>query len=327
MNEFDLIRDVFQPLGVASPGVRLGIGDDAALLRPTPGCELVACVDTLVGGVHFLPDVAPERLGHKALAVNLSDLAAMGARPRWVLLALTLPDADAAWLRGFATGLGVLARRYDMALVGGDTCRGPLSVSVTLLGEIPEGQGVLRSGAQSGDGIYVSGTLGDAAAGLQALTQGRSLPPTDWAVLRERLERPTPRVEIGLALRGLATAAIDLSDGLAADLGHLLEASGCGAHVHAEALPLSATLLRNWGAQEARALAFNAGDDYELCFTLPTEQEPQLRARLATLACPVTRIGVITSESGLTMRDAAGRALPIPAGYAHFRNHPRDVHR
>ena len=318
MHEFDLIRDVFLPQGETGPGVRLGIGDDAALLRPSPGHYLAASVDTLVEGVHFLPEAAPETLGHKALAVNLSDLAAMGARPRWFLLALTLPKTDVAWLRRFAAGMAALANRHKITLVGGDTCRGPLSVGITILGEIPEGQGLLRSGAKPGDGVYVTGTLGDAAAGLLALTGRLRLSSQDSAYLRARLERPTPRVEIGQALQGLVTAAIDLSDGLAADLGHILQASGCGARIRAAALPLSKALTHALGMEAARKSALNAGDDYELCFTLPPDREARMRSRLADLDCPVTRIGEIVAETGLIALDDADRILEIPEGFAHF---------
>ena len=300
-------------------GIRLGIGDDAALLQPTQGRRLAVSVDTLIAGVHFLADVDPEKLGHKSLAVNLSDMAAMGAEPRWFLLALTLPEADAAWLRRFAVGLTRLARRHGVALVGGDTCRGDvLSVGITVLGETPGGQSLPRSGAKPGDGVYVTGSLGDAAAGLQAL-QGKWRPsPEDLAVLRNRLECPVPRVEVGLALRGLASAAIDLSDGLAADLGHILQASGCGARIRVSALPVSEVLVRNLGTEHARALALNAGDDYELCFTLPKDQESQMRSRLAGLNCSVTCIGAIETGEGLTVLDDEGEGMEIPVGFVHF---------
>ena len=323
LNEFDLIRDVFMSGEKNDPprasGIRLGIGDDAALLRPTLGRHLVTSVDTLVEGVHFLADVGPEKLGHKSLAVNLSDMAAMGAEPRWFLLALTLPEVDISWLRRFAAGMTGLACRHGVTLVGGDTCRGDvLGVGITVLGEVLEGQALLRSGAKPGDGIYVTGNLGDAAAGLQALKGRLRASSEDLAVLRNRLECPVPRVEVGTALRGLASAAIDLSDGLAADLGHILRAGGCGAHIRAAALPVSGVLVRNLGGKEARALALNAGDDYELCFTLPADRAPQMRSRFAGLNCPVTCIGEIEVEAGLTVLDDEGGVMEIPAGFVHW---------
>jgi len=225
LSEFGLIRHHFARLGAQRGDVTLGVGDDCALLRPRPGHEVAVSIDTLVAGIHFLPEVDPQALGHKCLAVGLSDLAAMGAEPAWATLALTLPAEDPDWLRAFAAGFGALAQDYGVALVGGDTTHGPLSITVQVHGLVPAGQAIRRGGARPGDLIGVSGSLGDAALALQGLLSGQppaSLPP----FLRERLERPSPRVALGLALRGLATAMIDLSDGLVADLGHILEESG-----------------------------------------------------------------------------------------------------
>jgi len=331
-SEFDLIRRYFARPGAGRADVLLGIGDDAAVLRSPPGLEQVAAIDTLVAGVHFPPDTAAESIGHKALAVNLSDLAAMGAEPAWAMLALTLPEADERWLEGFARGFFALAREYDVALVGGDTTRGPLTVSVQVQGFVPPGAAFRRGGARPGDLIYVTGTLGD--AGL-ALLLGRDAgigSPAAREYLRRRLDRPPPRVAEALRLRGLARAAIDVSDGLLADLGHILEASGAGATLDLAQLPLSPAFrscLETMGADHPALrrfapglawadLALGSGDDYELCFTVAPRQRAQLDALAAAgLAC--TCIGTIGAEAGLRCRLADGAAYRIPRrGYDHF---------
>ncbi len=313
--EFSLIDRYFAGLTPPRDDVRLGIGDDAALLAMPAGQDLVLATDTLVAGVHFPGATAPEAVGHKALAVNLSDLAAMGAEPAWATLALTLPEADAAWLAGFAAGFGALAAAHGVALVGGDTTRGALTVTVTLAGRVPSGEALTRAGARPGDGIWVTGSLGDAGMALALLEAGKPVPEA----LRRRLDRPEPRLAAGRALRGLATAAIDVSDGLAADLGHLLQASGVGARVAAERLPRSAA-LRAAQADEAEGLrlALGAGDDYELCFTLPPAAEAAMNTRMAAIGWPVTWIGEIEAEPGLRLIDADGRERPAPGGFDHF---------
>ncbi len=238
MSEFDLIRDYFTDVGARRTDVDLGVGDDCALLEVPAGQQLAISIDTLAAGTHFLPDCDPESLGHKSLAVGLSDLAAMGAEPAWATLALTLPDHDPGWIAAFSRGFAALAGAHGVSLVGGDTTRGPLSVTVQVHGLVPAGRAIRRSGAAPGDRVYVSGTLGDAGLALRRILSGEPVDP----VARARLERPTPRVALGLALRGVASAMIDVSDGLAADLGHILAASGVGAEIDLTALPLSAAV-------------------------------------------------------------------------------------
>ncbi len=315
MNEFDLIRRYFAGRGVRRDDVPLGIGDDAALLTPPLGQSLAVTVDTLLSGVHFAADIPPADLGHKALAVNLSDLAAMGAEPAWAILALSLPQADEAWLAAFAEGFFALAGRHSVQLVGGDTTRGPLSVTVQVQGFVPQEKALTRRGARPGDHVFVTGSLGDAGAGL-AIEQGRlefAGPPADF--LLARLHRPTPRIDAGLALRGLATAAIDISDGLAQDLGHILAASGVGAVLDIDRLPLSDELLAS-GIDRPWRLAVSAGDDYELCFTAPADAD---RGVADVLDCPLIRIGRITCEPGQHWLDAAGQPAELPShGWDHF---------
>ena len=317
-SEFDLIRRHFQhPERSARRDVVAGVGDDAALLEPPPGMELAATVDTLLAGVHYPESTAPEDVGYKALAVNLSDLAAMGAAPAWATLALTLPAADEAWLHGFSTGLFSLAGEYGVALVGGDTTRGPMTaVTLQLLGLVPKGEALRRGGANAGDRIHVTGTLGDAALALRLLQEGAPVP----APLRRRLDRPEPRVAQGAALRGVASACIDISDGLLADLGHLLEASGVGATVELERIPLS----ESYRAHAARlddphAPALTGGDDYELCFTVPPERVAELERRFARQGWPCHCIGVVEERPGVRCRFADGREHhPTGGGYDHF---------
>lgn len=304
MDEFQLIERYFRR---PAPGVALGIGDDGAIVAVPEGRELVVVVDTLVAGVHFPEDMGAADVGYRSLAVNLSDIAAMGAEPAWMILALTLPEPDAAWLEGFAAGLFELAERYGVALIGGDTTRGPLTISVTVLGHLPSAVRLLRSGARPGDRLYVSGTPGDAAAGL-ALGA-----PEDEAgrELRRRFLRPEPRILLGRAIAGRASACIDISDGLLADLAHICEASGTGAAVELERLPLSRALLTAVGGADAVAYALTGGDDYELLYTLPP--------RAAAEAAGVTEIGTITGAGGIRLtRD--GRPVPLPEGrgYRHF---------
>lgn len=319
IGEFELIERWFSRSPGAGAGVRIGVGDDCALLQPPPGKLLAVTVDTLVAGRHFLVDTDPADLGWKALAVNLSDLAAMAARPAWATLALTLPEANEAWLDGFSHGFWSLAERYDLSLVGGDVTRGPLTVTIELMGVVAEGDALLRSGAKAGHRILVSGTLGDAAAGLAIRKGELEAEPAAAARLVSRHLRPQPQVEAGLALGPLASAAIDISDGLAQDLGHVLDASGVGAQLHDWRLPISDALLQTVGRQNARRLALAGGDDYELCVCCAPDQLSRLKQVLVDLEVPVTEIGVCESTPGLRVIDSAGRVRKeSAAGYSHF---------
>ncbi len=314
--EFDIIERFFRRAGQRAE-VRVGIGDDGAVLRVPSDSELVVALDTLVAGVHFPADTAPFDIGWKALAVNLSDLAAMGAEPAWFTLALTLPEADAAWLEAFNRGLFTLADEWNLALVGGDTTRGPLSLSVQVAGHVPPGGALLRQGARPGDGLYVTGTLGDAAAALRDVLAGRAAD----AVQRRRLDRPEPRLATGLGLRGLARCAIDISDGLLADTAHLLAASpGTGAVLQRDALPLSPGLRRRLAQDPALwDCVLDGGDDYELLFCVPPGREAELSALEANTGEAITRIGTITAEPGLVLEEADGRRRAVtPHGYTHF---------
>lgn len=314
--EFELIARHFARLTPPRADVALGVGDDAALLTPRPGHELVITVDTLVDGVHFFADCPPAALGHKALAVNLSDLAAMGAEPAWALLALTLPRADEAWVAEFARGFGDLARAHGVALVGGDTCRGPLVVSVTAVGQAPTGQALRRAGAQPGDGVYVSGELGAAGLAVRARRGEIALPAALAAHAARRLDWPQPRVALGCALRGLASAAIDVSDGLLADLGHVCAAGGVGARLDLAAMPLPDGALALASPEEL----LGSGDDYELCFTVPAPREGAVPTLAGQLGPTLTRIGQVEAEPGLRLVDAAGRVHAVAArGHDHFR--------
>ena len=299
--------------------VALGIGDDAALLRVPAGQVLVASVDTLVAGRHFPDDTAPADIGWKALAANLSDLAAMGATPAWCTLALTLPDGDADWLDAFLDGFLELADLHDVALVGGDTTSGPLAITVGIHGFVPEAEALRRNGARVGDDVWVTGTLGDAAGGLKQW-QARGL---QSAKLRHRLDRPTPRIEAGLALRGLARAAIDVSDGLAADLGHVLAASGVGAELELGRLPTSVPLAEQFPDDDERwPLQLSGGDDYELCFVAPASRAFAIEQALAACDTHATVIGRIVAEAGLSLRTPEGEAFVLPgAGFDHFVGH------
>jgi thiamine-monophosphate kinase len=320
MDEFELIRRYFAELTPPRDDVALGIGDDAALLKPPRGHEVVVTTDTLIEGKHFPDDTDPQAVGWKALAVNLSDLAAMGAEPRWFTLALTLRMADPEWLSGFAAGLGAMAREAHVGLVGGDTSQGALSITVTAMGTVPAGKAIRRSGAKAGDAICVTGTLGDAALALR-LGQGEAggrgeARSADLEMLRARLNRPAPRVAVGAALRGLAHAAIDLSDGLAGDLSHILDASGVGAEIRANKLPMSPA-FKGLSEPESRIeLQVSGGDDYELCVCLPPADVDKLRKRLDV---PLTEIGRVVKGKSLSLLDAKGKKLAIePFGYRHF---------
>jgi thiamine-monophosphate kinase len=316
MGEFDLIERFFKRPAQRQP---LGVGDDCALLAPAPGTQLAVSSDMLVEGRHFLPGADPRQLGHKCLAVNLSDLAACGARPLAFTLALALPAADEAWLAPFSEGLLALADAHGCELVGGDTTRGPLNLCLTVFGEVPAGQALLRSGARDGDDLYVSGTLGDARLALQALRGEVTVPATVLAAARERLDRPTPRVALGLALRGLATSAIDISDGLLGDVGHVLRASGVGATVDADAAANLLATADAVGPELRRAYTLAGGDDYELAFTAPPAAREAVRAAAAQADTRVTRIGQIEAARGLRLVDAHGQSVPGHfASFDHF---------
>ncbi len=319
LSEFELIRCYFDrpQAAVGRDDVVLGIGDDAAVVTVPDDRDLVLCMDTLVAGVHFPETTSPEAIGHKALAVNLSDLAAMGAEPAWFTLSVTLPQADADWLAAFARGMFRLADHYRVQLVGGDVTRGPLSVTVQAHGLVPRGEALQRKGAAAGDCIYVTGTLGDAGMALQ---QGLQAAPA----LRQRLDFPSPRVEAGLALRGLASAVIDISDGLLADLGHLLEAASLGAMLRIDSLPRSAGLAAAVAANSGNPhydIMLSSGDDYELCFTVSPGQCAAVESRLAALPGGCSAVGVIEAAPGIRCQRQDGSSwAPAGNGYQHFRN-------
>jgi thiamine-monophosphate kinase len=305
MGEFDLIAEYFtRPVRRAA----LGVGDDCALIAPGPGQQLAVSSDMLVEGRHFLSTVAPDRLGHKALAVNLSDLAACGARPLAFTLALALPRADRAFLAPFAQGLLALADAHAIELVGGDTTAGPLNICITVFGEVPPGQALLRSGARAGDRLWVSGRLGDARLALEVFRGTLALAGDDFQAVRPAMESPQPRVALGLALRGVATSAIDISDGLVGDLGHVLRASGAGATVERHRIPRSAVMSRQSLAWQQTCL-LAGGDDYELLFTAPPGQDEAVLAAAQSAGVAVTPIGRIDPEPGLRIVDAHGQAV------------------
>ncbi|MFI8417653.1 thiamine-phosphate kinase [Serratia sp. NPDC078593] len=318
--EFDLIARYFDRFKRLRRDVQLGIGDDCALLTVAEKQLLAVSTDTLVSGIHFLPDIDPADLGYKALAVNLSDLAAMGADPAWLSLALTLPEVDEDWLKAFSDSLFELLNYYGMQLIGGDTTRGPLSMTLTINGLVPAGRALRRDGAHVGDWIYVTGTLGDSAAGLAILQN--CLMVTDTAVseyLIGRHLRPQPRVLQGQALRDLASAAIDISDGLISDLQHLLKASECGARIDLDELPMSQALTSHTDADQALRWALTGGEDYELCFTVPEINRGALEVALSHLGADYTCIGQIgpLSEGVKFFRENEAIVLPW-TGFDHF---------
>lgn len=321
--EFDLIRRYFtRPATSSRSGVICGIGDDGAVVRPATGYDLVISTDTLVADVHFPPDTTAAAIGHKALAVNLSDLAAMGAAPRWATLSLTLPTVDESWLAAFSASFFKLADAHHVELVGGDTTQGPLSITVTVHGEVPSGTQITRSGAQAGDRIYVTGCLGDAALALLIMknTDTRS---EQHATLFDRLDYPQPRMAAGWMLRGLATSAIDISDGLLADLGHILSASQVGAQINVDAVPRSlafnAFVKENAEVDRFLDKALSGGDDYELCFTVSADQCDEIEKQFELMTLPVARIGEIETAVGLRCVRAGGETYqPSNTGFEHF---------
>jgi thiamine-monophosphate kinase len=320
MDEFELIQRYFSRLGSARADVLLGVGDDAAILRVADDVDLAAAVDTIVAGRHFPEGSDARSIGHRSLAVNLSDLAAMGARPAWAMLSLTLPQAEPDWLEGFARGFGELARAHEVMLVGGDTTAGPLAVSVQIMGHVPRGTALRRGGGSEGDLLAVTGTIGDAGAGL-ALATG-ALATDDAAAageLRRRFEYPTPRVEFGVAARGIASAAMDLSDGLAGDLPKLAAASGLGAQVDVERLPLSRALCSVAPPEHARNYALGGGDDYELLLAVPPARLGALAARAAALNLTLTTIGELRRGNSVQWTLGSRSYVPAVGGFSHFR--------
>ena len=313
LTEFGVIEKYFAGLTPGGRGVLLGVGDDAALLAADADSHLVVTTDSLVSGVHFFPDADPANIGYKALAVNLSDMAAMAAVPRWITLALTLSEAELNhdWLDGFARGLGELAENHAVSLVGGDLCKGPPAVTIQVIGECPKGREIRRSGANAGDLIYISGRLGSASLALAMFKSGQE-PQPDCA---GRLLRPLPQVELGVSLRGIASAMIDISDGLLADLGHLLEAGRLGAVIGIDTIPVDTYLDRNCTPPEKWRHVLSGGDDYELCFTVP----PANKRELERTGHPVYRIGTVTAEGGIRcIRTDGSEYIPHSQGYLHF---------
>jgi thiamine-monophosphate kinase len=324
MSEFDLIRQLHERINGADgsdpSACVVGIGDDCAVLEIPQDRQVVVTTDTLVEGVHFLNTTDAQSLGHKALAVNLSDLASMGAQPAWFFLALTLPAPDLSWLESFAQGMGELARSVGIVLAGGDTTSGPLSITITAIGLIEPGMALIRDGARNGELVVVSGQLGEAAHALEILMAGGEPGPEG----RAALERPEPRLQLGRQLRGLATSCIDISDGLVADLGHILEASAAGAEIDVDLLPGSA-ILAGLPAEHRRQLQTSGGDDYELCFTIPGNRREELDRMAEECACPLTVIGRINDSGKLVCTMADGTVfVPRGRGYDHF---PGDINR
>jgi len=315
LSEFELIRRFFtRPAHKAA----LGVGDDCALLEVRPGHQLAISTDMLVSGRHFFPDVSPEALGHKALAVNLSDLAAMGAEPRAFTLALALPAADPDWLAGLARGMLALADAHGCELIGGDTTRGPLNLCLTVFGDVPPQSALRRDAARPGDDIWISGTLGDARLALGDCRGEWLLPEPEFSQVRQRMERPTPRVALGLALRGVAHAALDISDGLLGDLGHILERSQVGALLDIDALPRSTVLSQQPGDLQLECV-LAGGDDYELCFTAPVDARDEVRAIGRRLELPLARAGSITADAGLRLVNRWGDPIAFSGrSFDHF---------
>jgi len=320
-SEFSLIDHFFKARGAVRDDVFLAIGDDGAITSVPTGYQLVTAVDTLVNGVHFPVDSKAFDVGYKSLAVNLSDLAAMGAEPAWATLALTMPNADESWLQQFCDGFYQLAEEFNVQLVGGDTTQGPLSVTVQVMGLVPQGLAVLRSGAKSGDAIYVSGCIGDAALGLQIHQQQLALPSLSRQKSQafcERLFRPYPRVALGKALRGIASSMIDISDGLAADLNHMLDSSCVGATIEFEKIPVSEQLQAVSESADTTIYIMSGGDDYELCFTVPESKVEKLGEISQQLSINVNRIGIINASTGLCVLKNGVEMKSLHSGFEHF---------
>ncbi|MEO8459151.1 MAG: thiamine-phosphate kinase [Dokdonella sp.] len=326
MSEFDLIELMRTRCALQRADVRLGIGDDAAVVVPPGGHELIVCTDTLVSGIHFPASTSAADIGWKSLAVNLSDLAAMGATPAWALLALTLPNADRDFVEAFCDGFAAMAAQHHVSLIGGDTTRGPLTITVTALGFVPTDKAVRRDGARIGDEVHVTGVLGDAAAGLQVMNgrpyaMDREAPSV--AELRRsllaKLNRPQPQIAAGLALRGVASACIDVSDGLLADLGHVAAASAAAIEIESRHVPTSAALATLYGTNDRIPLQLAGGDDYELAFTVAPSRSAALTADLARIGCGSTRIGRVVAGTGVRALDSDGNDIaPKYQGWEHF---------
>jgi thiamine-monophosphate kinase len=315
ISEFEVIERFFESLSICRKDVSLGIGDDAALIQIPPKKLLVSTTDSFIEGTHFFKDAPSDAIGYKALAVNLSDLAAMGSTPCWISLAISLPYIDTAWLEGFANGFGALLKAFNVQLIGGDTTKGHLSITVQALGVVDPDKVLRRSAAQVGDHIYVTGSLGDAACALTMLECNQ----TPDAALLKKLYYPTPRVSAGIALGGIANAAIDISDGLLADLNHILMRSDVGATIFLEKLPLSSALTKNVSLEVARQYALSGGDDYELCFTVSSEKEKAFQMALSALHCHYTMIGIIEARKGLYLETSTDRKrVTNIRGYQHF---------
>lgn len=327
MGEFDLIERYFKRAHPAAQSVALGIGDDCALLSPAAGMQLAISSDMLVEGRHFLSTVSPEALGHKALAVNLSDLAACGAKPVAFTLALALPRIDEEWLAGFSRGLFAVADAHGCALIGGDTTAGPLNICITVFGHVPAGQALLRSGAKVGDDVYVSGLPGQARLALEAFRGNIALSQEDFSLTRTRMERPTPRVALGATLRGIASSAIDVSDGLLGDFSHVLKASGLGAEIDLiaiDSIAIRADFIRasgQFGMNFLRQMILAGGDDYELAFTAAASQRDAVMQAARSSQVSITRIGCTTAERGLRLRLHDGSIAPNDyASFDHFKD-------
>ncbi|MDD8058772.1 MULTISPECIES: thiamine-phosphate kinase [Shewanella] len=318
MKEFQLIEHYFRNKGQKRRDVELSIGDDCALVNPAENKSIAISCDTLVENVHFLADIPAHALGYKSLAVNLSDLAAMGAEPAWFTLAITLPSVEPEWLERFSDGLFEIAEYYGIALVGGDTTRGPRSISITINGQVIKGSALTRAGARNGDWIYVTGTLGDSALGLDILRGAKIVNTEDKEYLINRHYYPTPRVLAGQALRNLATSAIDLSDGLVSDIQHVLKASKVGATIDVSQIPLSSSIKTNLSREEALSYALTGGEDYELLFTVPESQRGAIDTALIHAGVKFVKIGQICAGDKLKLVDQGEPFVPVSHGFEHF---------
>lgn len=320
MKEFELIKSYFAERGKERPEVALGVGDDAAIVKVRDKCELLISTDTLVEGVHFFKGMDPRSLGHKAIAVNLSDIAAMGGEPAWISLALTLPSIDQEWVAAFADGVFETCQYYNVQVIGGDTTQGPLSITVTVHGLVPEGKALKRSGAKPGDYIYVTGSLGDAGVAVAWQNEKLTIPEKYQSVLRNRLECPTPRVAVGQAIRDFASAAIDVSDGVISDLQHIMNASGVGAAIDVDNLPLSQALRQSVPQEDEQlSYALAAGDDYELLFTVPSDKRGGLEVNLAQYNVDVTCIGQLQGLTPEITLRKGGEPIDLAfQGFQHF---------